>query len=192
MYTDFYFTNKSSLFYKYTIALFQKQNTLKDIDKNSFEVIKNCPFDWSNKVRICWNISFRLVDQFNNLSPVYYLDQSHTKCKKTCLLFKEGTIILKKSSLYGNLIVEFEQTKGNKIQAVHFYRGNLLVEKILFENKRVKFESSTIISLAQYTENCVLQSMIDIDFNAQKAIYINLKGDQNTENKLQIIKQDKW
>lgn len=190
MYTDFYFTNKSSL-NQYIITLFQKRRTIQNIDETTFEVIKNCPYNWSNKVRICWNICFRLVDQFHNLSPLYYLDFRNTRSIKTHLIFKEGALTIKQHSQNGDIIVDFEQTKGNKIQAIHFYRGNLLIDQQLFENKTLKFKASTIISLTQFIKN-EAKSMIDIDIVGHKAVYIHLKENQNTGNKFQLIKQDKW
>jgi hypothetical protein len=191
MYTDFYFTNKSSLLYKYSIALFQKSNTLQNIDKKPFVVIENCPYGWSNKVRIYWNLSFRLVDQFDNLSPIFHLADVCTKPIKKHLLFKEGTITIKQYIHHGNMVVDFDQTKGNKIQGIHFYRGKLLIHKQSFNNKTLYFETSTNICFEQCAKSDT-QSIVDFDFTGLKKLYITSKGDQNTGNKFQLIRKEKW
>ncbi|GGX30345.1 hypothetical protein [Aquimarina muelleri] len=200
MFTDFYVKNLSTINSSNKVVFFQKTTPSRLFDITSFTSVENCQYNWFHKVRVYWDLSFRLVYASGDITSIYNLKTTYITQRKSFLIFKEGIISVQQSYRNGKQVVDFEQIKGNGFIAVQFYRGNFLVEKQYFIEKHLSSQIDTTISIALHhhkkiSKNLEFQktkTILDIDFTSLKSINITLSGSENRGSKMLIDTLVKW
>lgn len=182
MYTNFHFTNLS--IGNNNIAFFQKDRnkSLANTKKNIW--VKNCQYKWSCKIRVLWDLSFRLVKACGNTTSLYNLKTVYTTINKLFLISKHGIISIQQSHKSGKQIIDFKQIKGNEFIAIQIYRGDFLIEEQYFKGKYLSFQIGTVISISKLNSK---EPSLNIDFTSLKSIYLTLVA-----NKIQLETIEKW
>lgn len=197
MFTDVYFTNLSLPLSQSAIVLFEKNDFQENDFQKPFKIIQECQHGWTCKIRIFWNLNFRLIKSSKNVTQPYTLKTSYCLEKIKYLLWKEGTITVQQNFLNGKQIVDFKQEKGTFFSGVQIYRGKYLAMEKSFVQKQLLFEIDTIISVAEiyYTRQTELSiapntniSVIDFDLIGIKKIHFQ----KTPLNELIVSKTELW
>ncbi len=200
MNTDFYLTNASASGKTEHIVFFQKIRPSKKSGVTQFSMIKNCPYRWGHKIKVCWDLSFRLVTRSGVMTSVHFLKTIYTLQKKRYLISKDGIIMVQQSYKSGNQVIDFDQIKGNEFVAVQLYRGDILIEEAYFQGQYLHFEVGTIIRIGfdvpkSTVNNSVTKhprTILDIDLVGLKSIYLTICGDSSKGNMIIIDTILKW
>lgn len=200
MYTDFYLTNLSTVEMYRNVVFFQKTTTNTHPAIRSFKNVENCQYKWSHKVRVYWDLNFRLVYASGGTTSAYPLKTVYTRQSKFFLISKEGIISVQQSYRNGKQIIDFEQIKNDGFIAIQVYRGNYLVELQYFKGKYLNSQIDTIINITQCYKRELseglsikdLKDTLNIDFTTLKSVFLSLEGDKGSTRKLHIDNTVKW
>ena len=197
MFTDFYFTNASSVRSDNSVVFFQKTTAQKSSMTKGFASIEKCQYGWSHKKRLHWGLSFRFVKRSGNTTPFYHLKMKYTKQKKAFFISKDG-IVSMQQSYNGKQIIDFEKIKGNEFIAVQVYRGAFLIGEQYFKGKYLNIQVDSMIRVTPCNDKNTpllidaVQNVIDIDFTCFKSVYLRRIGDKNTGSTIQMDAVEKW
>jgi hypothetical protein len=197
MYTDFYFTNASSVRSDNSVVFFQKTTAQKLSMTRGFASIEKCQYGWSHKMRLHWSLSFRFVKKSGNTTPFYHLKVRYTKQKKAFFISKDG-IVSMQQSYNGKQIIDFEQIKGNDFIAVQVYRGTFLIGEQYFKGKYLNVQVNFILHVTPYNDKNIpllidtIQNVLSIDFTCFKSVYLRRIGDKNKGNTIKMDAVEKW
>jgi hypothetical protein len=198
MFTDFYFTNASSVRSDNSVGFFQKTTAQKSSATRCFVRIEKCQYGWSYRMRLHWDLSFRFVKRSGNTTPVYHLKTSYTKQKKIFLISKGGIVSMQQSYGNGKQCIDFEKTKGNDFMAVQLYRGAFLIGEQYFKGKYLNVQVDSMIRITQYNDKNksllidTVQNVLNIDFICFKSVYLTRIGDKNTGNTIKMDAIERW
>jgi len=201
MFTDIYFTNLTPLPAGNTrIAFFQKTEDAARYGNSIFKVIEQCQHGWSHKVRVPWQLSFRLVKSCGSVGSLYPLKTVYRTANKKFLIFKDGVITVLQSYGNGKQIIDFEQLKGNSFSGVQVYRGAFLIAEMPFFPKTIRFQIDTQITIIENAgkseqETIELASKqpfgaINLDLTGIRRIYLTINKKMN--NQLSVKGVEKW
>lgn len=183
MFTDVYFTGHAAL--QAGIAFYHPQVSAKPGHGAIFNAVR-CPHGWTHRLRIFWELSYRLVRSPGNSSHPYALKHSYRQEQKQFLISKDGVLTVQQGFANGKQVISFEQTQGNPCSGIQVFRGKLLIAEQFFSGKQLEFQIENTVNVS---ENSEVQNDPALSFplSGQKSIHIAL-----IRNELSVIQQTYW
>ncbi len=198
MFTDFYFTNLSTTGTHKQIVFYQEAITKLRNNTRHCIMIEQCQYNWSQKFRLYWDLSFRLIKRSGVITSPYQLQSCCVKHRKFFFVSKEGTIVMQQKYRCGDLILDFKQLKGTGFKTVQLYRGKIMVEEHQVDDGHINLQIESIIKVgiknkdSNHDINTKLKEVLSFDFIGLKSVYIQLVENKKEGSKIQIGSINKW
>lgn len=200
MYTDLYVTNESHPHNGRLprIAFFQ-HGTTAAFGSTAFRVIRECQYGWSHRIRIPWELSFRLVRTTGNTTEARLLKTTYRTERPYYLIAENSTIVIRQSYGGGKQLLVIEQIKGNAFTSVQLYRGLLLIAERPFTGKQACFQLDNTVCVAEEYDTSdsevpepVRAATRELDLTGLKTIRLALTGNTQAGYRLTVRAQEKW
>jgi hypothetical protein len=199
MYTDFYLLN-SAAGHPVTVAFYQQYTAPATPGSRVFQLIRKCPYGWSHRVRIPWNLSFRLVRSSGNATEAALLKTTYRTERDRILIAKDGIVTVRQSYGNGKQLIVVEQTKGTAYAAVQVYRGSLLVAEAPFGAISACFQIDAVISVLEQhpgQESMMIPEQgyplaLNIDLTGLKTVHLSLTAGTASGSRLIVGDTKKW